>query len=44
MYSPDFAAVLKELHAASVVKIMIKFLQVMSQRLRETSDQVKSLV
>jgi CRP/FNR family transcriptional regulator, cyclic AMP receptor protein len=44
MTAVDFAAVLKELHAASVVKIMIKFLQVMSQRLRETSDQVKGLV
>ncbi|MDD5491418.1 MAG: cyclic nucleotide-binding domain-containing protein [bacterium] len=44
MTAVDFAAVLKELHAASVVKIMIKFLQVMSQRLRETTDQVKGLV
>ncbi|MBI5555147.1 MAG: Crp/Fnr family transcriptional regulator [Elusimicrobia bacterium] len=44
MTAVDFANVLKSFHSAAVVKLMIKFLQVMSQRLRETTDQVKSLV
>ncbi len=44
MTAVDFANVLKSFHSAAVVKLMIKFLQVMSQRLRDTTDQVKSLV
>lgn len=44
MAAVDFAKVLGQMHSSTVVKIMLRFLQAMSRRLRETTEQVKDLV
>lgn len=44
MTAVDFARILGQMHSATVVKIMLRFLQAMSKRLRETTEQVKDIV
>lgn len=44
MAAIDFAKILGRMHSSTVVKIMLRFLQAMSKRLRQTTEQVKDLV